>query len=417
MNVHFEESLAGIAPASSRRLALHVTPIAEHNLREGHPWLFDRSIEKQRGEGVAGDFAVVFDRHDRFLAIGLYDPASPLRVRVLQHDAPATIDVSWFEQRIRTAALVRRDLAGGDTNGYRLVHGENDGMPGLVLDRYDDVLVVKLYTVAWLPHLADVLAAALKVVAPATIVLRLGRMALAGAQQAGLADGIVLHGDSDTRIVPFVENGIRFEADVLQGQKTGFFLDQRENRARVERLAAGRAQVLNVFAYSGGFSVYAARGGAAQVTSVDLSRPALIAAERHFALNSGSAAVARARHITIAGDAFVELSKMEAARQRFDLVIIDQPSFAKTAEECDKALAAYRKLTRLGLVVLRSGGVLVQSSCSSHVAADAFYATILAAARGASRPLRELERTGHPVDHPIGFPEGAYLKTLFAIAP
>ena len=242
-------------------------------------------------------------------------------------------------------------------------------------------------------------------------------MALAGAQQAGLADGIVLHGDSDTRIVPFVENGIRFEADVLQGQKTGFFLDQRENRARVEHLAAGRAQVLNVFAYSGGFSVYAARGGAAQVTSVDLSRPALIAAERHFALNSGSAAVARARHITIASDAFVELSKMEAARQRFDLVIIDPPSFAKTAEECDKALAAYRKLTRLGLAVLRSGGVLVQSSCSSHVASDTFYATILAAARGASRPLRELERTGHPVDHPIGFPEGAYLKTLFAIAP
>jgi 23S rRNA (cytosine1962-C5)-methyltransferase len=215
--------------------------------------------------------------------------------------------------------------------------------------------------------------------------------------------------------VIFDENGLRFEVDPVRGQKTGFFLDQRDNRARVEALAAG-ARVLNVFAYTGGFSLYAARGGARAVTSLDLSALALAAAERNFALNRALPAVAAAQHELLAGDAFDALAELARARRTFDLVIVDPPAFAKRQAEVERALAAYARLTRLALAVTRPGGTLVIASCSSRVSAAAFYDAVLAAAAQAGRPLRELARTGHALDHPVRFAEGEYLKCLFAVA-
>lgn len=400
-----------------RTIALHVTPAAERAIRQGHPWLFGHAIVKQGRDGRHGDLAVVFDRRDRFLAVGLYDPLSPIRVRILQQGKQAAIDREWFEARLAAAVQLRASLLTENTTGYRLVHGENDGLPGLVVDRYDQTQVLKLYTPAWVPHLRDVLPA-LQAADPAErLVLRLGRATRSRPEHlCGLRDGVILHGpDLDGPLV-FLENGLRFEVDPIGGQKTGFFLDQRENRARVERLAGGRC-VLDVFAYTGGFSLYAARGGARTVVSLDVSRPALTAAVRNFALNQDHSSVAACAHEILAEDAFEALTRLGREGRRFDLVIVDPPTFAKKQDEVTAALRAYTRLTRLALGVLQPGGTLVQASCSSRVSAEQFFETVNRAAVEAGRPLREIELTGHPQDHPISFREGAYLKCLFAIAP
>ena len=214
----------------------------------------------------------------------------------------------------------------------------------------------------------------------------------------------------------FSENGLRFEADVLRGQKTGFFFDQRDNRARAGKLAAGK-RTLNVFAYTGGFSLYAARGGAPEVLSIDSSAPALAAAERNFALNRDLPAVAACRHTILAADAFDALADLRGRGERFELVIVDPPAFAKREDEVAGALQSYGRLTELALGVLAPGGTLVMASCSSRVSAPDFFATVHRAAAHAGRPLAEIDRTGHAIDHPIRFPEGAYLKCLFATAP
>ncbi len=409
------DPLAGIPRPAERRLALRVTPAAQRALRQGHPWLFAQGITDLRGDGKAGDLAVVFDEYRRFLAIGLYDPASPIRVRILQHATPATIDRAWLRDRLGEAAEWRATLPETGTTGYRVVHGENDGLPGLVIDRYDTTLVVKLYSAAWLPWLADVRAALDEAIPAGGIVLRLSRDVQRRPEALyGLSDGTAIAGSPPDTVI-FTENSLRFEADLYRGQKTGFFLDQRDNRARVEQLAAGR-RTLNVFAYSGGFSLYAARGGAPEVVSLDASAPALAAAERNFALNSHIPAVASARHELLQADAFDALAAMQQAGRRFDLVIVDPPSLAGSQNQVDGALQAYSRLTGLALGVLEPGGALVMCSCSARVGAPAFFATVHRAAAQAGRPLNELDRTGHAIDHPVRFPEGAYLKALFATA-
>lgn len=406
-----------IPPPASKRLALRVTSMAQHALRAGHPWVFDRSIVSAAAGGSTGDLAVIFDDHRRFMAIGLYDAASPLRVRVLQHGEPATIDGAWFAARLAAASRIRRSLPSQGTTGYRVVHGENDGLPGLVLDRYDRTLVLKLYTLAWLPWLPQLVPAIQSTLNPARLILRLSRELLARPDALnGLGDGAALIGDQPQEPIRFKENGLTFVADVILGQKTGFFLDQRDNRARVETLARDR-KTLNVFAYSGGFSLYAARGGAPSVLSVDASAPALAAAEHNFALNLHLPPVAACRHSILAADAFEALAEFRRSGQRFDLVIVDPPAFAKREAEVDAARRAYARLTRLALDITSEGGILVMASCSSRVTADQFFATVTRAAAACGRPLRETGRTGHALDHPVGFPEGAYLKCLFAIAP
>lgn len=411
------DPLAHIPAPGERRLALRVTPEAQHALQQGHPWLFRQSITDQRGEGRPGDLAVIFDDRRRFMAIGLYDPTSPIRVRVLQHDRPTPIDDAWLRERLAAAADWRATLPESGTTGYRLVHGENDGLPGLVVDRYEDTLVIKLYTCAWAPHLAGLRSALAETCPAERVVLRLSReLARQPEHLYGLADGHLLAGRPLDGPVAFHENGLRFEADVVQGQKTGFFFDQRDNRARVERLAAGR-RALNAFAYTGGFSLYAARGGAAEVLSLDASAPALAAAERNFALNQHVPAIAATRHRVLAADAFEALARLRGSGERFDLVIVDPPALAKRAAEVRGALEAYGRLAALALAVLAPGGTLVTASCSRRVSAGDFFAAVHHASQRVGRPLHEIDRTGHAIDHPVRFPEGAYLKCLFATVP
>ena len=288
-------------------LRLRITAAAEKCVRQGHPWVFSNSVREQNREGQMGEPAILFDRQDRFLAVGLFDPDSPIRVRILHAGKARAIDPAWWQQRTADALDRRRGMFDAQTTGFRCVNGESDGWPGLVLDRYDDTIVLKIYSAVWLPRLPEVTAL---LGTRERLVLRLSRnIQRPAAEQFKLQDGQVLQGEPITEPVVFMENGWRFEADVLRGQKTGFFLDQRENRRETQALAAGR-NVLNLFSYTGGFSVYAAGGGAESVCSVDISEHALAGARRNFALNGGHAAIAHCRHETIHADAFLWLQGM-----------------------------------------------------------------------------------------------------------
>jgi len=390
---------------------VRVTPDALRQIRGGHPWVFDASVTSVGSGGAPGDLAVVFDERRRFAAIGLYDPASPIRVRILHQGDPVPIDDAWFAERIGRAFAQRAVVASdGRTNAYRVVHGENDGLPGLVIDRYDTTAVIKAYTAAWLPHVRAVVAG-LQPEMRERVVLRLGR---AAHREAAAFDGVALVGALPGAPVRFREAGLSFEADVVRGQKTGHFLDQRDNRAMVRRWSHGD-EVLDVFACTGGFSVHAAAGGATEVLSVDQSAPALATARRNMALNP--AAASGTHHDVAVGDAFAVMADLAAAGRRFDIVVVDPPSFASRRDQVPAALRAYARLTALAVALVAPGGTLVQASCSSRVTADEFHAAVERAARAAGRPLRVTARTGHPPDHPIGFPEGAYLKALFAVVP
>ena len=411
--------LTGVPTPSADTIAIRLHPEGERAVRDGHPWVFESSVRSASQQGRAGDVAVIFDRKNRFLAVGLLDPGSPIRIRVLNVGASAPVGEGMLEERLIQALDRRRGLVGDDaTTGFRVVNGAGDGLPGVVVDRYGDALVVKLYSAAWIPRLHQLVPALIATLRPLCIVGLVSRIVGASPACPGrLASGTVLAGDFTGGPLPFLETGLRFESHPLEGHKTGFYLDQRENRGRVEELSTG-ARVLNVFSYTGGFSVYAGRGGACEVTSVDISHPALDQAVRHFEANRAAdpSHFGDTPHRAVQGDAFRVLDAMGTRGERFDLVIVDPPAFAKSGREAAAALASYGKLTELALAVLEAGGILVQASCSSRVASAEFFQGIHVAARRAGRRLSEIGRTGHPVDHPFRHPEGEYLKCLFARA-
>ncbi len=411
-------ALDGLPSVSPTRLAVRVTKDALRHVRSGHPWIFADSITSVSGAGPAGDLAVVFDDRRAFAAIGLFDPDSPIRLKVLHHGRPATIDALWWRSAIERA-LARRgpftDAPESAQLAYRVVNGENDGLPGLIVDRYAEVVVVKLYTAAWFPHLRDVVGALLDTAGGDAVVLRLARSVQQG-DTFGLTDGEVIAGQLDDAPVAFREGELDFAADVRRGQKTGWFLDQRANRLMVGTMTSG-LDVLDVFSATGGFSVHAAAGGARSVTSVDVSAPTLAAAVRNMELNLDRPAVRACRRSTRAGDAYDVMAGLARAGERFGLVVVDPPSFAQRQTQVDGALRAYGRLTKLAVGLVEPGGVLMQASCSSRVTPGAFYDTVERAASAAGRPLRTITRTGHDVDHPVTFPQGEYLKAGFWQVP
>ena len=394
------------------RLRLRVTAAAENIIRSGHPWLFASSVRDQNREGALGELAVIYDRANRFLGIGLFDPNSPLRVRMLHVGRPLTLDDAWWQMRLEEAMARRRALFDSQTDGWRWICGESDGWPGLALDRYRSILALKLYTAAWLPRLEQLTSLFRSVLQPDGIVLRLSRNIQEKAKEFGVRDGQVIFGKELDMPVIFQENGIRFEADVVRGQKTGFFLDQRENRRRVELLSQGR-DVLNAFSFSGGFSLYAARGGAKSVTDLDISAHAIESAQRNFALNQAIPQIAQCRHETLQGDVFAWLQRNTT--QRFDLIILDPPSLAKREAERTGAIRAYGSLAAGGIKLLRDGGVLVAASCSAHVSAPEFFGAVRQAVQRSARSFTEIKTTGHPPDHPATFGEAAYLKCIYTL--
>lgn len=390
------------------KVAVKLKSKAEALVRKGHPWVFDQSITKQNREGNAGDVAVIFDhRKNKFLACGFYDPDSPIRIKILQANTPTTINRAWFKGKIEAAYAKRKPLLETDTNGYRLLYGENDGLPSLVADVYDSVLVVKLYSRIWIPYLKKVLPELLEISKTRIAILRLSRNVQKEEGLHGLHDGQVLHGTLDNEVVSYREHGVVFSANVVRGHKTGAFLDHRANRRMVGEMAEGKT-LLDVFAYAGGFSVHALVRGAREVTSLDISAQALEVAKRNAALNAYPGI-----HSVLVGDAFKALNELADQDKQFDIVVIDPPSFAKSKLEVERALHSYEKLAVLGAGLVKKPGILVLASCSSRVPADQFFALMEKTVAKVAPRHDVLDKTQHDIDHPIGFPEGAYLKCIY----
>jgi 23S rRNA (cytosine1962-C5)-methyltransferase len=389
----------------SKRLAIKLTSKGENYVQQGHPWVFSESIVKINDGAKTGDLAIIFGkRKNGMIGIGLYDAASPIRIKMIYSDSKGVkIDDAFFLRKIKDAYKKRLTLLQTDTTSYRLIFGENDGFPSLIADVYDSVLVVKLYSEMWLPYLKTILEGLVVTSGCETVVIRLSR----GLQQSTshqLKDGDVVYGVLENEVVEFVEHGVNFSANVIKGHKTGYFLDHRENRRQVGVLSKDKT-VLDVFSYAGGFSVHALANGAKEVTSLDISEQALEIAIQNGELNDYTG-----KHFTLAGDAFKILEQLISEKKKFDVVIIDPPSFAKQQTEILLAKKKYAQLARLGEKLTAREGLLVLASCSSRVTATSFYDINEQTLIASKRSFSVEQKTQHDIDHPIGFPEGAYLK-------
>lgn len=391
-----------------KRIAVKLKPAAERMVKKGHPWIFDRAIVKQSQEAACGDLAIIYDRKkNKFLACGLFDPHSPIRIKLLQFHRPAPIDAEWFKNKLSIAFEKRQELLQTDTNSYRFLYGENDGLPGLIADVYAQVLVLKLYSAIWLPFIDLLLPILIEFSQTKTIVLRLSRQIQPLLENSEYFDGALLYGNLDNEVVIFREHGLLFEANVIKGHKTGYFLDHRHNRKKVGELAEG-ARVLDVFSYAGGFSVHALQGGAKEVLSIDISSKALDMCCSNAQLNPH-----KGSHDTWAIDAFKALDTLQKKSEKFDIVVIDPPSFAKRESEIKGAINSYRRLAKAGLEVVEDGGWLILASCSSRVSAAVFFETIETVLFQSNKKIQINLKTAHDSDHPIAFEEGAYLKCAY----
>ncbi len=399
----------------------------ERSIRGGHPWVYRealklgdekawrardrRLIPKSIGGSVGGgprtgSAVDIIGTDGKFVARGLYDSRSPIAVRIATLDRHEALDEAFVRRRIASALRARRGaFDAATTDAFRWVNGEGDFLPGVVVDVYASVAVVRLdgdAVRAW----RDWVTAAVIAEGRALGITHVLERSRGG-------KGEPLHGGAPPSPVEIRENGVRFAVDVVHGQKTGFFLDQRENR-RAIRPFCHDVDVVNLFGYTGGFSVHAALAGARRVTTVDVAAAALDDARNNFALNG----IDPARHEFAAADAFDWLERARGQGRRFGVVVSDPPSFAPSEKALQKALGAYRDLHTRALGVVAEGGILCAASCSSHVTMDAFVGTLRDAADKARRRLRLLELRGQPADHPTppAFAEGRYLKFVLARA-
>ena len=371
----------------------------ETRVRSGHPWLYASEIERVEGESAAG-VAEVYSAKGTFLARALYNPASQIALRILTtHDEP--IDADFFARRVRTAWEYRQRFC--DVNSCRAIYAEADFLPGLVVDKFGGVLVVQVLSLGmelWKRELTDIL---VEVIRPEGIYERndVPVRRLEGMQETtGL-----LYGDVPDR-VPMVENGIVYAVDVKHGQKTGFFLDQKENRAAIAPLCPG-ARVLDCFCHNGSFALNAARYGAADVLGVDISEEALEVARENAARNGLNARFE-------AHNCFDLLRELADAGEKYDLVILDPPAFTKSRQAVQSALRGYKEINLRGLKLTRPGGFLVTCSCSQHVSTEMFQDMVNQAARDAKKHVRMVEYRTQAYDHPIlpAAPETKYLKCM-----
>ena len=361
-NVSFKENV------KPKNLAVKLSSKGEQSVVKGHPWVFSNSIIKLNDGARTGDLAIIFSKNkNKVIGIGLYDAKSPIRIKIIHNaETKAEINADFFHQKIKSAFEKRSELLQSNTNSYRLLFGENDGFPGLIADVYSSVLVVKLYSEIWFPYLESILKSLKQVSKAEAMVIRLSRN-IQNSKNHNLEDGKVIYGTLENEVVEFTEHGVKFSANVIKGHKTGYFLDHRHNRKRVGELSNNKT-VLDVFSYAGGFSVHALANGATEVTSMDISKQAL-----ELAIENGKLNVYSGIHKTIAGDAFTEMKNLIKRGKRFDLVVIDPPSFAKQQSEVDLAKKKYAQLAELGEKLTAKKGLLVLASCSSRVLAQSFF--------------------------------------------
>ncbi|MBI4457736.1 class I SAM-dependent rRNA methyltransferase [Candidatus Uhrbacteria bacterium] len=377
----------------------------DRTARAGHPWIFSGAIEPAKSELGAAGVVDVQDAAGVFLCRGLFSPSSMMAVRALTARQDEMVNGEFYERRIKTALALREQLFPvKHTNAYRLINSEGDFLPGLVVDRYADILVVQISTAGMESQREKIVAALTRVVAPAGIY---ERSDMGARREEKLGDQVgVLFGEVPDQ-VEILENGARFMVDVKNGQKTGFYLDQKENRRRLAELTKGK-RVLNCFSYTGGFSVAAALAGAAQVTSVDSSRPALELAEGNFKMNG----LDPEQHEFIVADMFEFLEDMKNGQKKWDVIVLDPPAFVKSRQDITGGLKAYTQINELAMRCLTPGGILATFSCSHHVGLDAFSNMVHIAASRANRAMQILETRFAAADHPVSvhFPEGHYLK-------
>ena len=378
-------------------------------LKKRHPWIFSNAMQDHRGEVPEdGSMVDIFESDQKtFFGRGYFNGKSQICVRILTRDKNEKIDEAFFEKRFINLKKMRGSFINpSETNAYRLVFAESDGLAGLIVDRYDDVYVIQIHTLGMEQLKPLVVAALAKVLRPRAIYERSDS---AARRQDGFSEKAtgLLFGTLSSPHVTIRENGLLFTVDVINGQKTGFFLDQRENRAAITKYVSGK-HILNCFSYTGGFSVYSAVAGALSVTSVDISEDAMQQARENFSLNG----IPTEKHQFVVADAFKYFDQCRASGKTFDLIVLDPPAFAKNRHTLKSGLGGYLHINESALRLLPVGGILASASCSAFVTDELFQKMLTLAARRAYCNLRVLEIRHQPIDHPINldFPEGKYLK-------
>ncbi len=378
-----------------------------------HPWVFSGAIKHITGDADPGDIVDVYDAGHNWLASGYINQQSQITVRLLSWDETEQVARSFWHRRLERAILARRALADDPaTTAYRLVHAESDYLPGLVVDCYADWLVVQFLTLGMDQRRGQFVELLADLLAPSGI---FERSDVDVREKEGLEQRVgALYGAEPPYQIQILENGHRYLVDVREGHKTGFYLDQRENRDQVEALCKGLGSgpdVLDAFAYSGAFGTYAAAGGASKVTLVDSSGPALNLARQNLALNG----ITLSQGVEyVEGDVFSILRGYRAEDQRFDVVVLDPPKFARSKREVERASRAYKDINLLAFQLLRPGGLLFTFSCSGRVSADLFQKIVFGALADTCRDAQIIGHLAQGSDHPVAltFPEGAYLKGL-----
>ncbi len=375
----------------------------ERPLEGFHPWVFSGAIDQIDDDHEVGDLVKVFSWDEKFLGVGYLNPRSQIAIRMLTFQ-DVLINSAFFQKRIQEAVSLRERFVSSQTNACRLVHSEGDFLPGLIVDRYADYLVVQFLTAGierWRNEIIEILQ---KTLQPKGIFEKDDSEWRAW---EGLEKRVGrLVGENPPDYVEIKENNLNFIVDIHGGQKTGFFLDQRDNRKLIGELSAGK-RVLNCFSYTGGFSVYATKAGATQTVSVDSSEQALNTAKDNFKING----IDPAGHEFVNADVFEYL---RSSRQEFDVIILDPPAFCKNKQQIQHAARGYKDINLFALKRLSKGGLLFTCSCSSYITPDLFQKIIFGAAKDARLEVRMLAKTSHAFDHPISIyhPEGEYLKGL-----
>jgi len=383
---------------------IRLYPGRERSLLTGHPWIFSGAIAERNADLKAGDVATLLASNREPLGLGFYNPDSDIAIRLLTRDPSSRVDFAFWRKRIREAQQLRQRVIPPKTNAFRLINAEGDFMPGLVVDRYGEVLVVSIGTAGMEKCRSEILEILAQEIHPGAILERSeGKSRL----REGLAERMgVCYGSSFPNPLEILENGLRFQVDLITGQKSGFFLDQRSNR-ELASLLCGNSSVLNCFSYTGAFSVYCSSGGARKVLSVDSSEPATQIARQNLSINGFSAA----DHPVIKGDVFQFLRD---TTETFDFIILDPPAFAKSRKDVNRAARGYKDVNWTAMQHLPADGLLMTFSCSNFVDAMLFNKIVLGAARDAGKNVQILKTLDAGSDHPVllAHTEGRYLKGL-----
>jgi 23S rRNA (cytosine1962-C5)-methyltransferase len=390
--------------------SIHLKAGRDKSVKRRHPWIFSGAVERVDGSPGTGE-TVLVKANGQPVAVAAWSPKSQICARVWSFDCSLVVDRKFFQEKIGRAVAMRASLpASRHSNALRLVHGESDGLPGLVVDRYDDVLVAQ-FLAAGAEHWREVILDSLVEVTGCETIFE--RSDAEVRKLEGLEERVgFARGNREAKRCPIIEHGLSFRVDVEGGQKTGFFLDQRDNRQRVRALAAGR-EVLDGFCYTGGFAVAALAGGASNVLAVDSSSDALQIAKENLAANTLDASKVSFGQ----ADVFAYQRLLRDRGRSFDMIVLDPPKFAPTAAQVKNAARAYKDINLMAFKLLRPGGLLATFSCSGGVSAELFQSIVAGAASDAGVDAKIIERFGAAADHPVAlsFPEGDYLKGLLLL--